>query len=108
VNERFPVSPIIGHACEMEVSTAMYLAPQIVKTDALAQGALTELTTGFRKQMQRYNVVVPHRFDEYTRNGALGDARNASLEYGAALMESALRNFVQFTADLVAATPSEQ
>jgi creatinine amidohydrolase len=105
LNERFPVSPVIGHACEMEVSAAMYLAPQIVKTDSLALGDLTELTTGFRKQMQRYNVTVPHRFDEYTRNGALGDARNASIEYGTAMMESALRNFVQFTVDLVAATP---
>jgi creatinine amidohydrolase len=91
----------------MEVSAAMYLAPRIVKTDKLALGELTELTTGFRKEMQRYNVLVPHRFDEYTRNGALGDARNASIEYGTAMMESALRNFVQFTVDLVAATPGD-
>ncbi len=106
INTRFPVSDVIGHACEMEVSTAMYLAPQIVKRDTLAAGELTDLTRGFRIQMQKYSVTVPHRFDEYTTNGCLGDApANASLEYGAALMESALANFVQFTVDLVANTP---
>ena len=105
ISARYVTSPVIGHACEMEVSAAMALAPHIVKSDALAAGELTELTTGFREQMRRYNVTVPHRFDAYTRNGALGDARQASLEYGAELMESALQNFVQFTVDLVAASP---
>lgn len=108
VNERFGIGGITGHACEMEVSTAMYLAPQIVKRDTLAQGELTELTLGFRRSMQRYGVTVPYRFDRYTRNGALGDARNSSLEYGTALMESALRNFVGFMAEAVAQSPGDE
>jgi creatinine amidohydrolase len=106
INARFGIGGIIGHACEMEVSAAMYLAPQIVKRDTLAAGDLTELTHGFRTTMARYGVTVPFYFHEYTRNGALGDAAaNASLEYGTALMESALRNFVSFTEELVAVSP---
>jgi len=52
----------------MEVSAAMYLAPQIVKREALAAGDMTDLTYGFRNQMRRYGVTVPYRFDAYTRN----------------------------------------
>ena len=58
--------------------------------------------------MRRYNVTVPFRFDEYTRNGCLGDApKNASIEYGTAMMESAIRNFVKFTEEIVAVSPIE-
>jgi creatinine amidohydrolase len=106
INARFGIDGIIGHACEMEVSAAMYLAPQIVKREQLAAGDMTELTYGFRTTMARYGVTVPFYFHDYTRNGALGDAAaNASLEYGTALMESALRNFVSFTEELVAMSP---
>ncbi len=102
VNERFGITGITGHACEMEVSAAMYLAPQIVKQGTLAAGEMTDLTHGFRTQMRRYNVTVPFHFDAYTRNGCLGDApTNASIAYGTAIMESALRNFVQFTEEIV-------
>jgi creatinine amidohydrolase len=108
VNQRFGITGITGHACEMEVSAAMYLAPQIVKQEALAAGEMTDLMYGFRDQMRRYNVTVPFRFDEYTRNGCLGDApANASIAYGTAMMESALRNFVAFTEEIVAIAPIE-
>nr|MBA2453194.1 creatininase family protein [Chloroflexia bacterium] len=45
---------------------------------------------------------------EYTRNGALGDATTSSLEYGTAMMESALNNFVGFLEDLVAVSAAEE
>ena len=41
ISERFGIKGIIGHACEMETAAAMYLAPEIVKIDALAAGELT-------------------------------------------------------------------
>ncbi|RIK47124.1 MAG: creatininase [Chloroflexi bacterium] len=107
INEQFGITGQIGHACEMEVSTALYFAPHIVKTNALAAGDMTDLTFGFRKQMARYGVTVPFRFDEYTRNGALGDARNASLAYGTALMESAIANFVEFVDEIITVSPLE-
>ena len=85
----------------------MYLAPHIVKTDALAAGEITELAYGFRKQMAKYRVNVPFRFDRYTTNGALGDARKSNLEYGKALMDSALNNFVAFADEAIKQTPAD-
>lgn len=101
INERFGITGITGHACEMETAAAMYLAPEIVKTDALAAGEMTELTYNLRGSLRKYGVTVPYRFDRYTTNGALGDARNATLDYGTAMMESALTNFVTFMQEIV-------
>lgn len=103
--EKHDKTGITGHACEMETSVAMALAPQVVKTDALAAGELTDLTYEFRNTLGRYAVSVPYRFDEYTHNGALGDARRATLEYGNDIVDSGLRNFVAFTEELVAWSP---
>lgn len=107
VNEKFGVTGVIGHACQMETSAAMYLAPHIVKRDALAAGEMTEMTHGFRQTMQKYGVTVPWRFDEFTLNGALGDATTSSLEYGTAMMESALNNFTEFLQEVVDLSPIE-
>ena len=107
VNEQFGIDEIVGHACEWETSVAMYLAPEIVKTEALAAGEMTELTYNFRTQMQKYNVNVPWRFDRYTANGALGDARRATVEQGKAVIDSALKNFVPFMEEVVKQTPNQ-
>ncbi len=101
----FGIGGILGHACEMETSAAMVLAPEVVKHDALAAGELTELAQTFRSTLQRYGVSVPYRFDRYTSNGALGDARKASHAYGEALMSSALTNFVAFIDEVIARSP---
>ncbi len=105
ITPRWVGDSIIGHACEMETSAAMFLVPDIVKTDALAAGELTDLTYEFRKQLGKYRVNVPYRFEEYTRNGALGDARKASLEFGDELMNSALNNFVEFAKEVIELHP---
>ncbi|MEZ4521007.1 MAG: creatininase family protein [Thermomicrobiales bacterium] len=98
---------IVGHACQMETAVAMYLAPEIVKTDSLSAGEMTDLTYELRGTLQRYGVTVPYRFDEYTRNGALGDARKATREIGEALMSSAIDNFVEFMDEIVEWSPIE-
>lgn len=105
ITKKYAGDAIIGHACQMETSAAMVLAPDVVKHDALAAGELTDLTYEFRGQLRRYNVAVPYRFDEYTRNGALGDARQASQEFGDELINSALENFVAFTEEVIAWHP---
>ncbi len=102
LDEKHGMTGITGHACEMETSVAKALIPQVVKTESLAAGEMTDLTYEFRKTLGRYNVAVPYRFDEYTRNGVLGDARRATIEYGTDIVESALKNFVGFIEDLVA------
>ncbi len=105
---KFFENEIVGHACQMETSVAMYLAPEIVKNDTLAAGEMTDLTYELRGALQQYGVNVPYRFDEYTRNGALGDARKSTYEIGEALMTSALDNFVAFADDIIDWSPIEE
>jgi creatinine amidohydrolase len=108
LDEKHDMKGITGHACEFETSIAMELVPSVVKTDALAAGEMTDLTYEFRGTLSRYNVTVPYRFDEYTRNGAFGDARKATAAYGKDIIDSALRNFVAFTEELMAWSPEEE
>ncbi|MDI3341716.1 MAG: creatininase family protein [Sphaerobacter sp.] len=105
IAKRYVQSEITGHACEVEVSTAMELVPDVVKHDALAPGDLTPLAQEFRRTAQQYRVSIPYRFDEITRNGALGDATKASPEFGRELVESQLANFVRFCEALIEANP---
>lgn len=105
VAKRVTQTDITGHACEFETSVAMALVPEVVKENALAAGEITPLAQEFRKQAQKYGVTIPYRFDQLTRNGALGDATKANRELGAELVESQLTNFVQFCKDLIAANP---
>jgi creatinine amidohydrolase len=93
---------INGHACELETSVAMYLMPEIVKTEALEPAQFTDLATGLRKEMRQYGVSIPYTFDEYTLNGAFGDARLASVEFGRDLVEEGLDNFCGFLERLLA------
>ncbi len=96
-----------GHACERETSVGMYLAPETVKTDALAPGQMTDLSRGFRKTLAKYGVSVPYSFDAFTTDGALGDATLSTFEYGRDLTERALDNMVGFIEELVANSPVE-
>lgn len=107
IHQQFGATAYTGHACEAETARAMELIPQHVKYDTIAAGDLTELTYGFRKTLQKYNVSVPYRFDEITRNGALGDARIATPEYGKALVDSAIENFTAFVDELIANSPEQ-
>ena len=101
----FSDEQLTDHAGDGETSIAMDLIPDMVKQDSLAPGEMTDLGKGFRVTMGRYGVSVPHRFDEYTRNGAFGDAREATRERGQAMMTSALNNFSGFVGELIASSP---
>jgi creatinine amidohydrolase len=91
-----------GHACEIETSVAMHLIPEIVRTDSLAEGELTDLATGLHDDLRKYRVSIPYYFEQYTTNGALGDARLASPEFGRELVEGALDRFCDFVEKLLA------
>lgn len=106
VREKHAKTDHTGHACEFETAVAMELVPGVVKNDDLATGELTELTTGFRQEMQKYGVQVPYRFDEFTRNGALGDATQATPEAGKEIIDSALKNFTGFCQSLIRENPA--
>lgn len=103
--QKHVTSEITGHACEVETARALALVPQVVKQGALAKGEITELGSGFNRLASRYNVSIPYRFDQLTRNGALGDATQATEEFGREWIESALSNFTAFCDELIKANP---
>ncbi|MBX6343226.1 MAG: creatininase family protein [Thermomicrobiaceae bacterium] len=105
IQKRYVTSEVTGHACEFETSMAMILAPEVVKRHALAPGEMTELATGFQREAKRFGVSIPYRFDQLTRNGALGDATKANEEFGRELVDSALANFTAFCEALIEANP---
>jgi creatinine amidohydrolase len=71
-----------GHACELEASLGLALRPDIVHRAALEPGAVRPPLLPFTDARQPQRLGVPLWFDEITDNGALGDARQASVEFG--------------------------
>lgn len=94
VVQRGKVAAVIGHACESETSQLLYLAPWAVREEALAPGQLLE--QAYPHAAWSGPVHVPYSFDEITANGALGDARAASAEFGEAIIETALNRLAEF------------
>jgi creatinine amidohydrolase len=88
-----------GHACEGEISQALYLAPQTVRREALAPGEYKGYP--YRHLGKGFNLAYPYRFDEITANGALGDATKASEELGREIIEAALGKAVEFLEDFI-------
>ena len=89
----------VGHACELEVSDALFLRPQIVKRDALGAADFREGGWDLRDTLARYGVRAASNMSDITNNGALGDATLASVEAGRERMEAA----VESLGDIVAA-----
>jgi creatinine amidohydrolase len=89
-----------GHACEGEISQALYLAPQTVRREALAPGKYKGYP--YRHVGAGFNLAYPYRFDEITANGALGDATKASEELGREIIEAALEKAIEFLEDFTA------
>lgn len=91
IDQRFADCGKGGHACGMETSLALELAPDLVRTEALA-----DIEPGPRyvegnvvvPLVQRRALQIPYRYRELTRNGAMGDARKARPEYGKAMVDS--------------------
>jgi creatinine amidohydrolase len=72
------ISEPSGHACEGEMSQALYLAPHTVRQEAFVPGEHTGYP--YRHLGEGFKLVYPYAFDEITVNGALGDATQASEE----------------------------
>ena len=88
-----------GHACEGEISQALYLAPHTVRRDTLAAGEFKGYP--YPHLGQGYQLGYAYRFDEITANGALGDATLASEELGQEIVEAALQRAVEFLEELI-------
>jgi creatinine amidohydrolase len=88
-------SELYGHACEVETSVAMVLAPELVRADRIAEprpvrrrDALTDPPSP--------RVDRPTWFREWTENGALGDPRLANVELGEVIVETAYARALEF------------
>lgn len=98
-------SALYNHACEVETSIAMALTPGLVRREALAPGQTKPLPYRYADIRGATRAEVPYRFDELTENGALGDARLATLEDGERIVSTTLERAVAFLEDFLGASP---
>jgi len=89
-------STITGHACEIEMSMCLYLAPGAVKTASLTKGAVKVALEEYKNPL---GIVIAKSWDENTENGALGDATKSSRDIGEAAVEAALERMAGFVAE---------
>jgi creatinine amidohydrolase len=84
-----------GHACEIETSVGMALAPQTVRPDRIGPpGDLPAPEPLGEPPAPR--VDLPVLMHEWTRTGAVGDARKASVQIGEAVAGTAHQRALAF------------
>ena len=86
----------IGHACEIETSVLLHLAPELVRKDALEAGALIPTDRKYAFNNQSFFLPSPVPFYLQTRNGVFGDARLADAEVGRDIVETAIERTIEF------------
>lgn len=74
------------HACEIETSYMLYLAPEHVNMDK----AITDVP-----QIPKHADVTPTPWEEFTETAVLGDAKLATKEKGKYVIDIALENMVK-------------
>lgn len=93
-------SPAYGHACEVETSVAMALAPDRVHRDRIeAPGSRTSVDELTDPPSAR--VDEPVWFDQWTSDGALGDPRAATEETGRQIAEVVHRRVSGFARRMI-------
>lgn len=88
-----------GHACEIETSVAMTLAPQTFRGDRLSEPTprhVDELTLPQRPMVDR---ALP--FEALTKDGALGDPRLASSSLGESIIDTAYGRMLRFAQEFM-------
>lgn len=83
-------TPRYGHACEVEASVGLYLAPELVREGDLAPGDMVAPDLPYAYNNQPFALTMPLPFRDQTRNGVFGDARLATREAGEDVIETAL------------------
>lgn len=95
-------SPTYGHSCELEVSEALYLAPEIVKKKSLTAGECKGLPYANTTQsIPKGPINVLYTFDQITANGGKGNALLATREFGKEIIDEALEKLIQFLTDFI-------
>lgn len=97
-----------GHACEIETSLAMALVPDLVHEDTLRPGETIENYRSFEDRYQPFALNVPLTFAERTKNGAFGDATQASRAAGEEIAAAATDRLVAFARDLIASPRTQR
>lgn len=101
-----------AHACEIEASVAMVLAPQLLRPDAMEKGDMlppryrhTSVAgggaTGGGKSPSLAFVDYGQRMDELTANGNIGDPRLANKEAGEEVVALIEQRMVEFLEDFM-------
>ena len=88
-----------GHACEIETSVAMVLAPASLHADRIAEPRPARGPSPL-VDPPGARVDRPTWFHELTENGALGDPRLASEEIGRAVVDAAYEPALAFARGL--------
>lgn len=84
-----------GHACEAEASQALAICPWIVRDERIA-GDMVEDGIQFREDNPfRHGGTWSYSWDEWSRNGSLGDIRKASAEAGRICNERSMERMLQ-------------
>ena len=97
VMRKHAATSTFGHACDLEASWSLYLAPEVVRKDKLTRGAPKDL--GYRHAGGL--VTVAAGFHERTENGALGDGTKASYDTGKTMIAPMIDACVEFLEDFV-------
>jgi creatinine amidohydrolase len=89
------VGDAYGHACELETSVAMVLAPDCVRADRIAAPAPRPPADPLSAPPAAHLDVAVH-FDELTTDGVYGDPTAASRELGERIVAVALERATSF------------
>lgn len=101
VAQNFVASEVWGHACEIEVSMSMELAPHIVKTAHLAKGEVKGYPYTLNPGGGSRKIGYPYSFETLTANGCLGDATQASRDKGQAMIDACLERAAAFVQEYI-------
>lgn len=83
-----------AHACDIETSVALAIAPQVVLLERIEAPAPLPTGQPLAEPGARHDVPVP--FEQWTSNGSLGDPRLATKEVGDEIVSLALSRAVEF------------
>jgi creatinine amidohydrolase len=83
-----------AHACDIETSVALAIAPQVVLQDRIEAPAPLPAEPPLAEPGARYDIPVP--FEQWTSNGSLGDPRLANKELGDEIVALALSRATEF------------
>lgn len=93
-------SPLTGHACEVETSLALAIAPEFVVEQLPTAAELTEaahpLLRGQAIPEREVGVFMPRDFSDLTPSGALGNPSLADEALGRELLETVVARGAEF------------